>query len=123
MLAETPYEVWDAEYTQEDFNEWIMDHEEEVKKAIKDEPITNIKVEDKYALGSFERRAAKYAKFRTEANRDMTDILMDAVRIQGRSVSRTCLFCCEEMHQVEYQKGIKVGDKLVLMQTAEWKMP
>ena len=59
--------------------------------------------------------------FKDRAIKNQIQLMMDAVNIQGKSISRVCLFCCEYIHQVAYQKEVKIDNGIYVLQTHEWK--
>ena len=113
-LADTSFEMWDPECSKEEYDQWLLDHGKEI--------INTVGVEKRYAPRSVGYQAIKYHQFHEESVADLNKIMMEAIQINGRSVSRVCLFCCEELHGVSYQKGINNQGNTYIMQTHEWKM-
>ena len=64
---------------------------------------------------------AKFINVKEKAFKELTHIMMAAVKIRGRSISRACLFCCEELHGKVYQRGVKRDDTMYLLPNHEWK--
>ena len=42
--------------------------------------------------------------------------------LEEASAMRACIFCCEEKHKCEYNKGVQIrSDTMVYVQTKQWK--
>ena len=97
-LAETSFDVFNPGCTQEEYEDWLRRHEEEL--------MDTINYELNFEPDTMSFKAARYRKFKEEAQKDLNRIMLEAVQIKGRTISRVCIFCCETLHQRDYQRGI-----------------
>ena len=87
-LAHTSFDMWNPGCSQAEYEAWLEEHREEVVAAINAEADTEVNAEDKYPPKPFGHRAIKFAKFKDDANKELTQILLEAVLIK-REISLT----------------------------------
>ena len=92
MLANTGFEQWNPGYSQKQYEAWWEEH--------KEEQVTKVNPDTIKDTDTLEHRALLCTIFKNNAIAHQNQLMMDAVKIQGKSISRACLFCCVYIHQV-----------------------
>ena len=83
-IAEMEYDMWDSKGSQEEFNQIVQEN----KTAL----LNTRNPETLFEPRTPEAKVAKFINVKEKAFMELTHIMMAAVKIRGRSISRACLF-------------------------------